>query len=160
VTFHRRILPHLQRDNKAHFITFVTKNRCILPDWARDMVLACCLHDHGTKYHLHVAVVMPDHAHLILTPLTDDARQLVVSLSEIMKAIKGASAHAINHRLGRDGTLWQQESFDHVLRSAGSLDGKIRYVLENPARRSLVNDWQEYRWLWREPLDQSRKQSA
>jgi REP element-mobilizing transposase RayT len=94
---------------------------------------------------------MPDHAHLILTPMTDYVRQLVVSLSEIMKAIKGASAHAINRRLGRNGTVWQQESFDHVLRSAESLDGKIRYVLENPVRRGLVNDWNEYRWLWQEP---------
>jgi hypothetical protein len=47
VTLYRRNLPHLQRDYyKPHFVTFVTKNRRILPDWARQIVLDCCMHDH------------------------------------------------------------------------------------------------------------------
>jgi REP element-mobilizing transposase RayT len=152
VTFHRRNLPHLQRDNKAHFLTFATKNRSTLPDWARDIVLACCLHGHKTKFYLWVAVVMPDHVHLILTPFVDYARQEVISLSEIMRAIKGVSAHAINRKFGHTGTIWQQESFDHVLRSSESLDGKIIYILENPVRGGLVKDWKDYRWLWREDV--------
>jgi REP element-mobilizing transposase RayT len=152
MTFYRRNLPHLQRDNKAHFLTFVTKDRWILPDWARDIVLGCCRHDHDIKYDLHAAVVMPDHVHLIYTPLTDLQRQLVVSLAEIMKAIKGSSAHAINRQLERHGTVWQEESFDHVLRSSESLDEKITYVLENPMCRGLVKNWHEYRWLWHQPF--------
>src|SRR5581483_3931542 len=96
VSFYRRNLPHLQRDNKPHFITFVTKDRRVLPDAHRDIVLSCCSHDHGTKYDLHVAVVMPDHVHLILTPLTDELLREVNSLFGITKAIKGASAHAMN----------------------------------------------------------------
>jgi REP element-mobilizing transposase RayT len=153
MTFYRRNLPHLQRDYKPHFITFVSKFRRTLPDRARDITLACCLHDHGTKYRLHVAVVMPDHVHLILTPLTDETRRLIVSLVEILKAVKGASAHAINHRLGHRGTVWQEESFDHVLRSSENLDAKIEYILQNPVRAGLVQNWQQYRWLWRKSLD-------
>jgi REP element-mobilizing transposase RayT len=149
VTFYRRNLPHLQRDYKPHFITFVSKFRRTLPGWARDITLACCLHDHEAKYRLHVAVVMPDHVHLILTPLTDETRRLIVSLIEIMKGVKGASAHAITHRLGHRGTVWQEESFDHVLRSSENLDAKIEYVLQNPVRAGLVQNWQQYRWLWR-----------
>ena len=150
MTFYRRNLPHLQRDNKPHFITFVTKDRRILPDWACDLVLASCRHDHGTKHNLHAAVVMPDHVHMILTPLIDERRRAVVSLIEILKAIKGASAHAINHSLGVRGTVWQEESFDRVLRSSEKLDEKIAYVLQNPVRRGLVDDWHKYRWLWYE----------
>ena len=134
VTFYRRNLPHLQRDTKPHFITFCTKNRWTLPDWARDIVLGCCQNDDGVRYDLHAAVVMPDHVHIILTPLTDVARALVIPLAEIMKAIKGGSAHAINLRRGR-GTVWQEESFHHVLRSSDSLDAKVQYVLENPVRK-------------------------
>ena len=52
---------------------------------------------------MEVAVVMPDHVHLILTPLPDEARRTIVSLVEIMKAIKGASAHAINRQMGASG---------------------------------------------------------
>jgi REP element-mobilizing transposase RayT len=128
VSFYRRNLPHLQRDNKNHFITFVTKHRQVLPNWARDIVLSCCLHDRERKYNLHVAIVMPDHVHLILCPLTDTSRNLVVPLPEIMKAIKGASAHMINRRLEQKQTIWQEESFDHVLRSSESLDQKVQYI--------------------------------
>jgi REP element-mobilizing transposase RayT len=67
--FYRRNLPHMQRDYRAHFITFCTKSRRTLPEWTRDIVLGCCIHDHGRRYRLEVAVVMPDQVHLILTPL-------------------------------------------------------------------------------------------
>jgi putative transposase len=77
MTFYRRNLPHLQRDDKPHFITFVTKKRSILPPWARDIILECCKHDDEKKYELFAAVVMPDHVHLVLTPLIDGAAMRV-----------------------------------------------------------------------------------
>lgn len=146
--YYRRILPHLERDYKPHFITFCTQNRWTLPDWARSIVLDCCLHDRDVKYDLHVAVVMPDHAHLILTPLINAAEKRSYSLAEIMDAIKGVSSHRINHRLGRHGRIWQEESFDHVLRSSESLDQKIDYILNNPVRKGLVSQPEDYAWLW------------
>jgi len=147
--FYRRNLPHMQRDVTPHFITFNTKFRSVLPNWARDIVLNCCIHDHERRYRLRVAIIMPDHVHLILTPLTDESRCTVGSLVEILKAIKSASAHAINRRSGIHDTIWQEESFDRVVRSSESLDAKVAYILENPVRKGLVNDWREYRWIWR-----------
>jgi len=47
--FYRRNLPHLQRDNKPHFVTFCTHLRWILPGTARDVALGSCLHDNDTK---------------------------------------------------------------------------------------------------------------
>jgi len=149
--FYRRNLPHLQRDFNPHFITFVTKFRWILPDWARDRVLSSCRHDHRAKYELYVAVVMPDHVHLVLTPLINEDRHEVFSLIEIMQGIKGASGRAINQRLERHGPVWQEESFDHVLRSSEGVDAKVDYVLQNPVRKGFVADWREYRWAWRRP---------
>ena len=59
--------------------------------------------------------------------------------------------------MGRNGAVWQEESFDHVLRSSEGLDAKIEYVLQNPVRRGLVNDWREYRWAWqRGELEEAR----
>jgi REP element-mobilizing transposase RayT len=155
MTFYRRNLPHLQRDAKPHFITFVTKLRWTLPYRAREIVLSSCCHDHRTKYELYAAVVMPDHAHLILTPMIDEVRNEFFPLLEIMRSIKGASAHLINRQLRRRGTVWQEESFDHVLRSSESLDAKIDYVLQNPVRKGLVDDWHLYRGIWQRP-DQPR----
>jgi len=70
-----------------------------------------------------------------------------------MDAIKGASAHKINRKLGHAGRVWQTESFDRVLRSSESLDAKIQYILDNPVRKGLASQWTEYRWLWHRPPD-------
>ena len=98
--FYRRKLPHLQCDDRQHFITFCTRNRWILPERARSIVLECCLRDNGIKFDLKVAVVMPDHVHMIFTPLVNRQALEVYSLAEIMDAIKGASAHKVNKLLG------------------------------------------------------------
>jgi REP element-mobilizing transposase RayT len=135
VSFRRRNLPHIQRDYRPHFITFCTKERRVLPDWARRLVLDCCTHGNDTIYNLCVGIVMPDHVHMILTQLEDRDHRMISSLSEIMKGIKGTAAHAINRRLGRRGPVWLEESFDHVVRTDESLDAKISYILANPVRR-------------------------
>ena len=67
---YRRRLPHYQSD-KPIFVTFYTHARRILPDAAREVALKHCHHDRGTKLLLHAAVIMPDHAHLLLSILHD-----------------------------------------------------------------------------------------
>lgn len=90
---------------------------------------------------------MPDHVHLILTPLADANGSY--SIPQIMHAIKSESAHRINKALQRHGKVWQDESFDHVLRGDESLASRTAYILKNPVRAGLVKSAAEYRWLWR-----------
>jgi REP element-mobilizing transposase RayT len=141
----------MQRDSTPIFVTFNTKLRRTLPNWARDIVLRSCLHDHDKCYRLRVAVVMPDHVHLVLTPLVDQVKQEIISLVTILQAIKSASSHFINKRSGSNQAIWQEESFDRIVRSSESLDAKIAYIMENPVRKGLVDDWRDYPWIWREP---------
>jgi len=91
---------------------------------------------------------MPDHCHLLLTPLRK-SDGWNYSLPEIMHAVKGASARRINVLLGRSGPVWQEEFFDHILRSNESLAEKVEYVCENPVRAGLVGTASEYRWFWK-----------
>jgi REP element-mobilizing transposase RayT len=151
--FYRRRLPHLQCDDKPHFVTFCTDHRWVLPEPARPIVLECCLHDNGKKLDLRAAVVMPDHVHMIFTPLVNTQAMEIYSLAEIMDAVKGASAHKVNQAFRRKGRVWQAESFDHVLRSSENLDAKIQYLLENPVRRGLARTWTDYPWLWKKPFE-------
>jgi REP element-mobilizing transposase RayT len=144
-----RYLPHIQKDNKALFITFTTHLRWHLPELARDLAMEACAHVHDKTCILHAAVIMPDHVHLILTPLAD--KNGPFSIPEIMHAIKSESAHRINNALDRKGKVWQDESFDHVLRGDESLSSKMEYVLDNPVRAGLVKIVDGYRWLWRQP---------
>jgi REP element-mobilizing transposase RayT len=150
--FYRRKLPHLQWDDKPQFVTFCTYERWVLPERIRHVVLESCLHDNGIRFDLKVAVIMPDHVHLIFTPFVDTHAMEICSLATIMDAIKGASAHRVNKILQRKGKVWQTESFDHVLRASENLDAKIQYVLENPVRAGLVREWREYPWIWQKAL--------
>ncbi|MGC2324496.1 MAG: transposase, partial [Terriglobales bacterium] len=120
----------------------------ILPEPAREIVFSCCLHDHQVRYELQAVVVMPDHVHMAFVPLINVEKQETRSLAEIMDALKGASAHMINRKLGRKGKVWQEESFDRVLRSSEDFDEKIAYILNNPVRQGIVSTPAEYPWLW------------
>jgi REP element-mobilizing transposase RayT len=113
---YRRKLPHIQVETKPVFVTFCTCRRWEIPESLRGLVLQHCLHDHKLKLQVHGVAVMPDHVHLVFTPLTDGEGN-TFSLAEILGAIKGASAHRINQALNRRGKVWQTESFDHILRS-------------------------------------------
>jgi hypothetical protein len=70
----------------------------------------------GVKLQVHGIVVIPDHVHIIFTPLKEDEGN-PFGLAEIMSGIEGASAHSVNKAFNRRGRVWQDESFDHVLRS-------------------------------------------
>ena len=146
---YRRNLPHLQVEGRAIFLTFCTKNRWVLPESVRSKVLAHCLHDHGWKIHVLGAVVMPDHVHMVFVPL-HDTKDNPYALAEITNGIKGASAHSVNRALGRRGSVWQDESYDHVLRSDESESEKVDYICANPVRKGLCRHETEYPWLWRE----------
>jgi len=46
------------------------------------------------------------------------------------------------------GPVWEEESFDHVLRSDESLKEKCEYIHQNPVKAGLVQKPEDYRWLW------------
>ena len=104
-------------------------------------------HDNEERFNLHAAVIMPDHVHLLLTPLRDE-HGWPYSLPAILKLIKGTSARSLNKLLDSSGPIWQEESFDQVLRSNESLEKKLEYIRQNPVRRRLVQKPEDYRWLW------------
>jgi REP element-mobilizing transposase RayT len=102
------------------------------------------------RYDLDAAVIMPEHVHLPLTPLSDE-EGWPYPLPIILKRIKGVSARSVNKLLATSGAVWQEESFDHVLRTNESLEQKREYIRQNPVRRNLAPTPEEYRWLWLGP---------
>ncbi len=146
---YRRRLPHYQTSDRPIFITFRKLTHTPFSVEARSVVLKHCLYDDGKKYKLHAAVVMADHVHLLLTPLRDD-QGWPFRVAEILKLIRGISARSVNRLLKASGPVWQDESFDHVLRSEESQEEKCEYIRQNPVRKGLVVKPEDYRWLWLE----------
>jgi REP element-mobilizing transposase RayT len=144
---YRRKLPHYQKAGRAVFITFCKGNRIPFTPESRDAILQHCLHDHGRRYDLHAVVVMPDHVHLLVSPLRDE-KGWPYSLPTILKLLKGTSARSVNRLSGSCGPVWQAESFDHLLRSQESFEEKLEYIRQNPVRRGLLKKPEDYPWLW------------
>jgi hypothetical protein len=62
------------------------------------------------QYDLHSYVVMPNHVHLLVTPL--------VQVSRLMQSLKKFTATQGNRILSRTGQpFWQDESYDRLVRS-------------------------------------------
>jgi REP element-mobilizing transposase RayT len=134
------------------------------PEDARDLVFEHCLRESGAlamagggarptpaaRIHLHAAVIMPDHVHLLLTPLRGQ-NGWPFPLVGILQCLKGVTAHRINKLLHISGPVWEEESFDHVLRSEESLKEKAQYIQQNPVEAGLVRAPEDYRWLWISP---------
>jgi REP element-mobilizing transposase RayT len=147
--YHRK-LPHYQKPGQPLFITFCKLGREPFSGPARSVILQHCAHDHGKRVQLHAAIVMPDHVHLLLTPLQDELGW-PYGLPAILKLIKGVSARSVNELSNCSGPVWQEESFDHVLRSTEGFAEKLEYIRQNPVRRGLVQRPEDYPWLWIDP---------
>jgi REP element-mobilizing transposase RayT len=133
------------------------------PTWMRDARVADKVAENlhrldGDAYRLDAFSVMSNHVHTVFRPLIsselmeailrswdNDNFAQIPALSKIMHTIKGRSARECNLILGRAGSFWEHESFDHVIRH-GKFDKTIRYVLNNPVKIGLVRNWEDYRW--------------
>lgn len=136
---HRR-LPHWRLKASTYFVTFrVAEGRLNTEEitLVRDHILS----GDERYYALIAAVVMPDHVHLLLIPCTG------FSLSRILKGIKGVTARRVNHRRDTRGRLWQDESFDRIVRDQPELQEKLKYMFNNPVKAGLASDpWQYRGW--------------
>jgi REP element-mobilizing transposase RayT len=129
----RRHLPHWTAREATYFVTFRTKNG-ELTVGEQEIALDHIKQGHGLYYALIAAIVMPDHAHLLLTP----NRQY--TLDRVMKGLKGVSAHKINDLRGCGGSVWQDESYDRIVRNQTELLRFLNYMLLNPVKKNLCDD--------------------
>jgi REP element-mobilizing transposase RayT len=137
-----RNLPHWQIGGSTYFVTIRTKG-LELPLEARAIVLEACRHFDGSRYNLWSAVVMPDHVHLLIQP-TEIGKGKWHSLSAILHSIKSFTANKVNELLKREGAVWQNESFDRIVRDEAEFYEKWNYIRNNPFKNGLADspeDW-------------------
>jgi REP element-mobilizing transposase RayT len=90
----------------------------------------------GQRYHLSAWCVMPNHVHVVFRPF------VTWKLSGIIHSWKSFTAKRGNVLLGRSGSFWQREYYDHLIRSGREYIRVVHYVTENPNRAGLKN------WEW------------
>jgi putative transposase len=91
------------------------------------------------KWHVLAAVIMPDHVHLIISPVEERG----LSVGDFATGFK----RVLRKMLQSQPWEWQRGCFDRLLRSDENLTSKWIYVQDNPVRASLVKkaeDWPYY----------------
>lgn len=80
---------------------------------------------------------MPDHIHLLLQPEIE---------SDLVKFIQHYKSWTTRQawKHGIQGKLWQRSFYDHILRNGDDLERHLRYIIENPVRAGIVDDWREF----------------
>jgi REP element-mobilizing transposase RayT len=130
-TFSREYLEHLDRGH----------GECVLRRAELSKIVAdSLLHFDGQRYHVSDFVVMPNHVHILVCLLGD------TEIEAQCYSWKKFTATEINRRLKQRGRFWQEESFDHLVRSVEQFEAIQRYIAANPAKAGLARG--EY-WLYR-----------
>jgi REP element-mobilizing transposase RayT len=62
-----------------------------------------------------------------------------------MGSIKKYSARRSNRINGQEGTFWQAESFDRLIRDEIELYFTVKYVLLNPVKAGLIESWRDWK---------------
>ncbi|GAB5515364.1 MAG: transposase [Rhodopirellula baltica] len=119
---------------------------CLRDTTARDVVAQSLRHFDGERYDLERFVIMPNHVHVLLQ--IRDGFLLRKQLREVLRF----SAREINQRLGRCGSLWQSEPFDHIVRSPEQFEYLQGYINRNPSKARLRES--EFTLWTREPVPQ------
>ena len=86
------------------------------------------------QVRIYAYCFMPDHVHLLVSGI--DPRKFA-------QRYKGRSTR-IYWETGGVGKLWQRGFYDHVLRKEEDVKQLARYILGNPVRKGLVEDYRGY----------------
>jgi putative transposase len=144
------VVPNLNEKDRADFFKRFNRcredfldtcyGRCLLrrPELAR-IVADSLLHFDGQRYRMGDFVVMPTHVHLLAAFPTAEA------LKEQCDSWLHYTARQINQAMREKGKFWQQEPFDHLVRSLEQYEHLRRYTADNPRKAGLKTGEYLYR---------------
>jgi putative transposase len=90
-------------------------------------------------YRLHACVIMPNHVHLLITPL--------IPIPKLMQSLKSFTGAEANRILGRGGqSFWQPESYDRLTRNQHEFHRIAHYIEMNPVKAGLAAVPESFPW--------------
>ena len=85
----------------------------------------------GDRYRLDAFVIMPNHVHALVSPILPD------TLTAVVHSWKSYTAHQLQRSSGIVGKVWQEESFDRLVRDENELKKFQEYIAQNPVKANL-----------------------
>lgn len=98
-------------------------------------------HFQNERYFLSCWTIVPNHCHLVIHPFDDHL------LEDLVGAMKGVCARHINRAFGKTGSVWEEESYDRIVRDEEHLWRVIQYIGRNPLLAGLQGEATWRRWL-------------
>ncbi len=90
-----------------------------------------------TKCDAHIYLFMPNHCHLLVEGKSDES-----DLWKCIVEFKRKSGYWLSRN--QYSQEWQKDFYDHILRREDDLEKQVRYILGNPLRKGIVEDWNTY----------------
>ena len=143
----------------GHFESWL--DRCVeeSPRWLAEekvvQIVADELHAlDGERYHLIAYCLISNHGHVVIDTAEHSFKPTHIGvtapypLTDTLKLLKGRTARYCNQALGRSGKFWHHESYDHVIRDQGEYERIVWYVLNNPVKAGLVENWEDWKFIF------------
>lgn len=90
-----------------------------------------------SQIKLYTYCFMPNHIHLVISVQGEK------SIIDFIGEFKSITA-VRSRQFGYEGSLYQKRFYDHFIREDERLNRTIMYVLNNPVRKGLVENWQDF----------------
>jgi type I restriction enzyme R subunit len=144
------IIPILPDKERAEFLKTFNRTReafldtchgrCLLkqPELAK-IVADSLMYFDRQRYRMGDFVVMPNHVHLLA------AFQTAEMMKKQCDSWLHYTAFRINQAIGEKGKFWQQEPFDHLVRSPEQYEYLRQYISDNPMKAGLKSGEYYYR---------------
>ena len=86
-----------------------------------------------------VYMYMPDHLHLVLEGKSEES-----DLWKVIVSFKQKTGYWLSKNMNE--YKWQKGFYDHIHRKEEDLKKHISYVLNNPVRKGIVANWNDYKF--------------
>ena len=130
-------------------------------DWLKQENIAQIVADEihradSHHYELYAYCIMPNHIHLLIRSLIEKFPPSIMPsaispVAEIMRLLKGRTARYCNLALNRSGKFWHHESYDHYVRDEKEMERIILYILNNPVKAGLAQEWKDWKFTYVNP---------
>ena len=131
--------PHWVNSDAIYFVTACAarcgQNHFCHPALGSVVLASISFYHKKETWFCHLAVLMPDHIHLLVCLPPER------TLSQVIGLWKQGLAR-------KNKISWQRNFFEHRLRYEESIEHKADYILQNPVRAGLVAQIQDWRYVW------------
>jgi len=161
----RKLLPHtppswVRADEALFFITINCQpkgeNQLCHKEVAAQLFESVIFRQQRGDWWVEVLLLMPDHLHALMAfpdaaagmaspPYRGEGGDATPWRPRTMQSVITAWKHYAANKLG---IRWQRDFFDHRLRHDESVRDKADYILQNPVRKGLVAQAEDWPYVW------------